>query len=149
MCCTPLPPLAQPSGALTPGAKGLALNSLSSRNGSKSGGAAGSEYHRAAADKGLFWRHFWALFVKRFHYTRRDSKAWVFQLVIPIAALVRHARTCFRVCVTVACDGARLTCSRCLGRCRRLVATQLLGLGLLKSAIPSSLPPYVAALVSR
>ena len=65
----------------------------------------GSEYHRAAAETGLFWRHFWALFVKRFLYTSRDKKAWVFQLVIPIAALI-------------------------------------LGLGLLKTATPTSLPAY-------
>jgi len=69
----------------------------------------GSNYHRAAADKNLFWRHFAALFVKRLKYTSRDRKAWVFQLLIPIAALVR---VLFRVHI-VCLFNARSRCGWC------------------------------------
>lgn len=37
--------------------------------------------------RGMFFSHFWALLVKRFHYARRDWKMIAFQLFIPCLAL--------------------------------------------------------------
>jgi hypothetical protein len=47
---------------------------------------AAAELDRSAAD--VLWRHFSALFIKRWHYSKRDTKAWCFQLFIPILFLV-------------------------------------------------------------
>jgi ABC-type multidrug transport system ATPase subunit len=43
----------------------------------------------ARADaKGIFWRHFYALFNKRLRYAMRDLRAAIFQLLIPVLALL-------------------------------------------------------------
>jgi len=48
------------------------------------------EYSRAQSvgAGGIFWRHFTALFCKRWRYALRDRRAMLFQLLIPVAALL-------------------------------------------------------------
>ena len=55
------------------------------------GGPAGIDHHTTGthtSGKSPFWRHFSALFTKRLLWALRDRKALVFQLLIPVAALL-------------------------------------------------------------
>ncbi len=42
----------------------------------------------AAPQSGVFFRHFGALFQKRLRYAMRDKRVLIFQLLIPVAALL-------------------------------------------------------------
>ena len=45
-------------------------------------------YLSEAHQRNMFCRHFCALFRKRWQYTKRDKKAFVFQLVIPVCQVL-------------------------------------------------------------
>eukprot|EP01138_Halocafeteria_seosinensis_P013541 gb/GECG01013830.1/.p1 GENE.gb/GECG01013830.1/~~gb/GECG01013830.1/.p1 ORF type:complete len:1624 (+),score=205.04 gb/GECG01013830.1/:1-4872(+) len=66
------------------------LSGADRQNASESRGISIEEVraHARKISEDSFWRHFMALFLKRFHYYKRDAKAACFQLVVPILAVL-------------------------------------------------------------
>jgi ATP-binding cassette, subfamily A (ABC1), member 3 len=54
-------------------------------SGGSRGGSAADAFERPTGS--LFWRHFRALLIKRWRFAKRDKRAIIFNLLIPIAAL--------------------------------------------------------------